>query len=379
MCPGYDRGNGRRDTYRPPILAETDDRSYRVDNLTHSLFALTLAGTGLGRVGRGATATLLVASNIPDIEVVTGLTGDRVAYLAAHRGPSHGPAALGLAVLTATVVWLIARAGRRRPDEAAGFAALAALAVAGVAGHVAMDFVTSYGTRILSPFSRTWFGVDWMPITDIGLIAILAGGLAATWWRPVERARVAAIVLALMAGDYAMRAGLHAAALSRASEMQRAEIGAPATTTSRPIIFSYMGLRHPAALPAALPTIGSPFTFRVILQTRIGFEVRTVKLLAGRDASGSGSALRFPNETGPSVDRAADAAMARVFLEFSRFPAAEVMRHLNGDLTVHWYDLRFAGPATPRGRDLRRHTSPFGAWVRLGRDGRIIAQGLGPG
>ena len=37
-------------------------RKVKMDNLTHSLFALTLARTELGRAGRGTTAALLVAS-----------------------------------------------------------------------------------------------------------------------------------------------------------------------------------------------------------------------------------------------------------------------------------------------------------------------------
>ena len=39
-----------------------------MDNLTHTLFALTLARTPLGRAGRGTTATLLLASSAPDAD-----------------------------------------------------------------------------------------------------------------------------------------------------------------------------------------------------------------------------------------------------------------------------------------------------------------------
>jgi hypothetical protein len=46
-----------------------------LDNLTHSLFALTLARSPLGRAGRGTTATLLLASNAPDIDIVTTAAG----------------------------------------------------------------------------------------------------------------------------------------------------------------------------------------------------------------------------------------------------------------------------------------------------------------
>jgi kynurenine formamidase len=56
-----------------------------MDNLTHTLFAVTLARTPLGRAGRGATAALILASNAPDIDIparyITGGSGADV------RGP----------------------------------------------------------------------------------------------------------------------------------------------------------------------------------------------------------------------------------------------------------------------------------------------------
>jgi len=61
-----------------------------LDNLTHSLFGLTLARTPLGRAGRGATTALFLASNAPDIDIVVTL-GGAANYLEFHRGPTHGP------------------------------------------------------------------------------------------------------------------------------------------------------------------------------------------------------------------------------------------------------------------------------------------------
>ena len=63
-----------------------------MDNVTHTLFALTLARTPLGRGGRGTTAALVLASNAPDIDIVATLGGS-ANYLAWHRGPTHGPLA----------------------------------------------------------------------------------------------------------------------------------------------------------------------------------------------------------------------------------------------------------------------------------------------
>jgi hypothetical protein len=75
-----------------------------LDNLTHSLFAMTLARTPLGRAGRGTTAALLLASNAPDIDSITAV-GGLPNYLVWHRGPTHGLLGiLGLGVVTAGIV-----------------------------------------------------------------------------------------------------------------------------------------------------------------------------------------------------------------------------------------------------------------------------------
>src|SRR5439155_901900 len=70
-----------------------------MDNLTHTLFGLTLARTPLGRVGRGTTVALVLAANVPDIDFVAA-AGGPMKYLEWHRGPTHG--ALGWARPRAT-------------------------------------------------------------------------------------------------------------------------------------------------------------------------------------------------------------------------------------------------------------------------------------
>ena len=154
-----------------------------MDNLTHSLFALTLGRTELGRAGRGTTAALLVASNAPDIDVLSTL-GGATQYLRWHRGPTHGPLGLvALSLLTGGAVWMACRLLDRRrnrsdlqppaspvPPGSASFAMLTMVSAIGVLMHILMDLPTSYGTRLLSPFDWHWYGVDWMPIVDVFLL-----------------------------------------------------------------------------------------------------------------------------------------------------------------------------------------------------------------
>jgi inner membrane protein len=181
-----------------------------MDNLTHSLFAITLSRTPLSRAGRGTTAALLLASNAPDIDIVAA-AGGGVNYLSWHRGLTHGPLGVtGLGVVTAGIVWAGRRVVDRRRARAgaiaaadtapdASFAMLIAVSIIGVLLHVLMDLPTSYGTRLLSPFSWRWFTTDWMPILDIYLLLIMV--IPALRRLSVARRLAAAIVLVMAAAS----------------------------------------------------------------------------------------------------------------------------------------------------------------------------------
>jgi hypothetical protein len=89
-----------------------------LDNLTHTLVGVTLVRAGLGARVPGATLTIALASNLPDTDIVTAAWG-QVAYLAAHRGPTHGPlgvVAFGVLAALLAVAWR----ARRREDRPPG-------------------------------------------------------------------------------------------------------------------------------------------------------------------------------------------------------------------------------------------------------------------
>ena len=190
-----------------------------MDNVTHTLFALTLARTRTARAVPGSTATLLIASNAPDIDIVTALTGGAVSYLASHRGATHGPLGVAsLAVTASLLVWAyLAWRGRRGPGGFHLFIQLSLVAIVGTVLHVLMDLPTVYGTRVLSPFSDRWFSFDWLPIIDIHLWTALLTGLVMTRIRPAATSRIITAVLVVMAGNYLLRATAHDRALTLAS------------------------------------------------------------------------------------------------------------------------------------------------------------------
>jgi membrane-bound metal-dependent hydrolase YbcI (DUF457 family) len=313
-----------------------------VDNLTHSLFGWTLARAGAGRGIPYATATLVLASNAPDLDIVMVVRGG-IDYLAAHRGPTHGPlGVVGLGLLVAGVVAAWAR--WRDPDAVTwrGFARWWALAMAGIVGHIALDLPTAYGTRLLSPFDGTWYALDWMPIIDVYLWGVLAAGLVAGRVTG-RRARAAVVALALMGIDYAGRAVLHERALAHGAAFDAS--GAPAPCASAPTLVRHRaaatdGAGHADAClaAAALPTFVSPFTWRVVRQHRGRYELSDRAVLG---PSTTGRAL-LTSDAGPDVQRARATRAGAVYLDFARFPIARVTS-AGPPTTVRLFDARFVG------------------------------------
>jgi membrane-bound metal-dependent hydrolase YbcI (DUF457 family) len=373
-----------------------------LDNLTHSLFGLTLARTSLGRAGPGTTSALLLASNAPDIDIVT-TAGGAAAYLQWHRGPTHGPLGIvGLGLVVATVVWAVGPMGTRdAASQRAGFGKLCTVSILGVLLHVLMDLPTSYGTRLLSPFDWHWFALDWLPIIDVYLLGILGTGLAlgqgraphATSQRPRLRPhtarRAASLALSLTAAFYAGRAASHRQALAAASTVLAPlppRCAPPPMTVDRWPPDAMLGAGRSSAARclmdlAAIPDFFSPFRWRLIAQMPDRYEISDTDLLARRRAARehvAGPPLRraaaYENSWTEAVAGASRSASAQVFLGFSRFPAARWRVDDSGVTTVQWTDLRFVPPPSidQSGRNLF-----FTITVRLDASGRILDERLG--
>jgi membrane-bound metal-dependent hydrolase YbcI (DUF457 family) len=361
-----------------------------MDNLTHTLFAVTLARTPLGRAGRGTLPALVIASNAPDIDIVATARGT-ASYLAWHRGPTHGPIgviALGLA--TAGVVVAARRyIAPRRDGTDASFGRLFAVSTMGVLLHILMDLPTSYGTRFLSPFDWHWFAVDWMPIVDIYLMIALVTGLLMGELSATSRRRLAAIVLVVMAANYGVRAVAHRQALARAPQLfgsllprscdERATESWGLDRWPRPD-GSIDGTPGPCLVEmAAMPTFASPFRWRVIAHLSNGYELHDLDLLDAAPAATERfwrQTVRYPDQWTAAAFKAAQTRTAQVFLGFSRFPAARSFTDASGTTTVRWSDIRFVGDLSAS--DILRPPNIFNVVIRIDAAGRIVDEHLGP-
>ena len=176
-----------------------------MDPICHTLVGATLSRTGLETKTRYAAATLIIAANLPDIDVVAHAMGATASY-AYRRGITHGiPALIILPVLLAAAVWLF---GRNRGGGAQGppvsFKGLLLLSAIGVVSHPILDWMNTYGMRWLMPIVDRWyygdtlFIIDWIAwlILAVGLtFAIVQKKTPLAWYRrPANLALTALIV-----------------------------------------------------------------------------------------------------------------------------------------------------------------------------------------
>ena len=149
-----------------------------MDPICHTLVGATLSRTGLETKTRYAAATLIIAANLPDIDVVAHAMGTTASY-AYRRGITHGiPALIILPILLAAAVWLF---GRNRGGGAQGppvsFKGLLLLSTIGVVSHPILDWMNTYGMRWLMPIVDRWYYGDTLFIIDWIAWLILAVGL----------------------------------------------------------------------------------------------------------------------------------------------------------------------------------------------------------
>ncbi len=139
-----------------------------MDNLCHTLAGAALGQAGLRRRSGLAMATLMIGANLPDIDAVTIFTGGS---LALRRGWTHGVLALAilpLLLVAVIMVWdrWVRHRGGRVPEQAVRPGQLVLLSYIAVLSHPFLDWLNTYGIRLLMPFDDRWFYGDALFIID---------------------------------------------------------------------------------------------------------------------------------------------------------------------------------------------------------------------
>jgi inner membrane protein len=342
-----------------------------VDPVTHVASGLLLSQL-IPAPSRGWAAVAgVILAVLPDLDYFLGMN-DRFAYIRYHRAFTHS--------LLAVPLWslMVAAVGRVLGGPR-WFQPLLLLGLAVLLTHLLLDLATSYGTQLLSPFSRRKFTLDWIFIIDpYFTFLLLAGGLAAllspAWGRRAGAACLAgAAAYLLICGYY------HHQALTLARQVFRSEAQAGATVAALPQPFSCRRWQLIAARPEEIKQALVQLPFAA--WTRSPGEIKEVQLTKAVSSS-----LRAPGEgyqppEGLIVQdwRAAAGTLppfspeARhlldLYLDFARFPLLTRAGPQGDGLLLEWVDLRFSVPG---------RAFPFVLQLYLDQKGRLLQGGIGP-
>lgn len=300
-----------------------------MDNLAHTLAGAALAQAGLRRRSGLATATLMIAANLPDVDVAGLAFGENLAW---RRGWTHGP--LGLALLPLLLVPTMVAFDRwqaRRGTRPAGRlpvrpGALLALAYIGILSHPLMDWLNNYGIRCLMPFSGRWFYGDTLFIIDVWLWSALAIGVALSrqrWKRGTARPGAPALIAILVTCLYTTAMGLGSLAAERLATQTAEARGLPVSQA------------------VASPVPIDPFRREVVVATGTAYAFGEVRWRPGMTIA-LDQQLTPTNMADPAVAaaRAASEPIAD-FLVWSRLPFATIERGPGGT-TIRIDDARYS-------------------------------------
>jgi len=295
-----------------------------MDNVCHTLVGAALAETGLKRHTRYGAAALMIAANLPDLDVLVFATS--TPSVSFRRGWTHGILAqllLPVALAGAFWAWDRWRPGARGPEpgaqtQAARFSWLAAFGYLGIYSHVFLDYLNNYGVRLLNPLDWRWLYGDAVFIVDPWLWTTLGLGV----WLARRRASTRPAMVAL-----SVAAVYIAGMLLLAQDARRFVRGEWQARTGQP----------PRALMVG-PVPVVPWTREVIVDAGNAYRIGQYTAWPRR--------LELSEEAIPKNDARAEVAAARhepqvaAFLVWARFPFWELTRS-SGGTAVTVRDVRF--------------------------------------
>jgi inner membrane protein len=291
-----------------------------VDNLCHSLVGMALSRAGLNKRTALATSTLVIANNLPDIDV--GVFATNTLAMSFRRGWTHGPLGQVMLPIVLTGAMLLYDRYRTKasPDDRVNPGQILLLSYIGVLLHVFMDFTNSYGVRLLMPFSDRWFYGDALYIIDPWLYLMLGVG----WLLANRNPRPARIGVTL--------AAIYVVAMLASNLIARREVARGLARAGLPAETRFM----------VTPVVVNPFQREVVIDIGDRYEKGNLWFdpLPHFRPAGFGMDKGFEL---PAVQQALQSPLARTYLRWSRFPFVQV-NPADGSVLINDYRYANVGP-----------------------------------
>jgi inner membrane protein len=283
-------------------------------NSTHTLAGIALARAGLNRWAPYATWTAIIASNLPDIDIVAQFSGTAT-YLNYHRGITH--TVVALPVLSLLLAIVMARVSNYRLQSSVPLRNHFAVAFIAMATHTLLDWTNTYGVRPFLPLDATWYYGDALFIIDPYLDLVLLVGIIVSS-KHVRRERVVAAIGTLAALIYiGVRIELRGIA--------------------RQQLAKYTNQLGGVLSAAVQPQMMNPLSWTGLVETETGISTVDMDLLS-HETRIKGRMTTSP--TSPVVVAAGNTYSGRVFKNFARFPVTRIQEEVSG-YRVLFIDVRF--------------------------------------
>jgi inner membrane protein len=273
-----------------------------------------MARTGLDRWTPHATWTAVIASNLPDIDIVAQFAGNAI-WVDYHRGVTH--TIVGIPILSLLLAVTMSTLSRARP-RVESFKKHFAVALIVMPTHLILDWANTYGVRPFLPFNRHWYYGDTLFAVDFYLDLILLAGVITCHHASARRTSIAFATLASAMAYIGMILASRSVAQNQLANY----------TASRPeVVASSIG-----------PRFMDPFGWVGFLET--DDDISTVRIDVLKDTIQK----RDRMEKAPSspVTEAADKTYsASVFRGYARYLATHVERR-GADYRVLFIDFKTA-------------------------------------
>lgn len=326
-----------------------------MDPVSHVVLGASLGYTLFARrLGRTAASAGGLSAFVPDADIFIRSATDPLIAVEYHRGFTHSFAFAPIGAAIVAALWLLAPAWRERSR----WLGLWTCCLVTYVSHILLDAATSYGTRLLWPFSDHRTGWDIISVVDPSFTLVLLVGIL---WSVLRRqTRPALIALGFAALYLGFGSLQHARALDAQRELARAR-------------------GHTIARAEVMPTLGNNVIWRALYEHdgRIYSDRIRVGWTTGASLR-EGWSLPIVRESGltPAELARNDRRSFQRFAWFSehwiaRSPAdATVLGDMRYSLSAEAFDpiwgIRFTAPDTPAEI----------TWVNRSRDRQVSAKDL---